>query len=128
MDCTFGCIGLGTCAKACPHNAISIENGVAYVHDEICVGCGQCVAKCPRNLISIITADQKYYVGCSSKAKGGEVRKICTAGCIGCMLCVKNCPYEAITVVDNLARIDYSKCQNCGKCAEVCHRKIIVVK
>lgn len=128
LDCTFGCIGLGTCAKTCPYGAITIENGVAFVHDEICVGCGQCVAKCPRNIISIVSADQKYYVGCNSKAKGAEVRKVCNAGCIGCMLCVKNCPYEAISVVDNLARIDYSKCQNCGKCAEVCPRKIIINK
>ena len=128
LDCTFGCIGLGSCAATCPYGAISVDNGVAIVNDDICVGCGKCVAKCPRGLIAIVPSDQKHFVSCNSKAKGAEVRKICTAGCIGCMLCVKNCEFEAISVVDNLARIDYTKCQNCGKCAEVCPRKIISIK
>ena len=30
-----------------------------------------------------------------------------------------------VTVTDNVARIDYSKCKNCGICASVCPRKII---
>ena len=38
------------------------------------------------------------------------------------------CPVEgkAIHVNDNLAKIDYSKCISCGKCVEVCPRKIII--
>ncbi|MDD4694717.1 MAG: 4Fe-4S binding protein, partial [Firmicutes bacterium] len=29
-------------------------------------------------------------------------------------------------VVDNLARVDYDKCTNCGKCVEVCPVNVIV--
>lgn len=35
-------------------------------------------------------------------------------------MCEKNCPKDAIHVEDNLARIDYEKCINCGKCVSVC--------
>ena len=125
LECTFGCLGYGSCAKVCPNDAISIVDGKAVVNSDACIACGKCVGACPRNIIAIVPANNKTHVACVSKAKGGEVRKICQVGCIGCGICVKNCPHEAITVVDNVARIDYSKCQDCGKCAEVCPRKII---
>ena len=50
---------------------------------------------------------------------------VCDAGCIGCKLCTKVCASNAITVENNLAKIDYNKCINCGKCAEKCPVKII---
>ena len=125
LECNFGCLGYGSCAKVCPNDAISIVDGKAVVNSDACIACGKCVGACPRNIIAIVPANNKTHVACVSKAKGGEVRKICQVGCIGCGICVKNCPHEAISVVDNVARIDYSKCQDCGKCAEVCPRKII---
>ena len=126
LECTFGCLGLGSCVKACKYNAIHVENGVAVVHADNCVACGACVAACPRHLISIVSEKQDVFVSCSSKLKGAELRKICNIGCIGCGLCTKKCPTGAITVTDNLASIDYSKCINCGACAEVCPRHLIV--
>jgi len=125
LECTYGCLGYGSCAKVCPNDAISIKDGVAVVDPDACISCGKCVNACPRGIIAIVPANNKTHVACVSKAKGGEVRKICQVGCIGCGICAKNCPHEAITVVDFVARIDYSKCQDCGKCAEVCPRKII---
>ena len=40
--------------------------------------------------------------------------------CQGCGTCVTACRNHAITMVDNIARIDYSKCATCGYCARVC--------
>ena len=45
--------------------------------------------------------------------------------CIGCMKCARECPAQAITVSENLARIDYTKCTNCGHCVEACPVKCI---
>lgn len=124
-SCNHGCLGLGSCVKACPFDAIYIENGIAVVDKEKCKACGKCIARCPKQLIEMVPYKMKYLVECSSKDKGKDVMKACKVGCIGCKKCEKECPREAISVIDNVAHIDYSKCINCGKCARVCPKGII---
>ncbi|NLK26749.1 MAG: RnfABCDGE type electron transport complex subunit B [Clostridiales bacterium] len=126
--CGFGCMGLGSCVKVCAFDAIHIVDGVAYVDKEKCTGCSKCVVECPNNLIELVPVKSKTIVACSSLDKGKDVKSYCTIGCIGCKLCVKNCEYDAIHVENNLAKIDYSKCTNCGKCAAVCPTKVIQVQ
>lgn len=126
--CNYGCLGEGSCVKACPFNAIHIENGVAVVDKEDCKACGKCVAVCPKHLIELIPYKQKCMVQCSSKDLGKDVMKNCSVGCIGCGICAKNCHFEAITVEDHLAHIDVSRCKNCTLCAQKCPKKIITPK
>ena len=123
--CEFGCLGYGSCVKACQFDAISVIDGIAVVDKEKCVACGKCVATCPKNLIELIPYDSKYAVACSSKNKGPEVMKKCSVGCIGCGLCTKSCEYDAVSVSDFLAHIDQEKCAACGACAQKCPKKII---
>lgn len=118
--CTSGCLGYGDCVAVCPSNAISIIDGVAVVNQNICTGCGLCAKTCPNSLIAIRNRSQQYEVGCRSTAIGKVTRSVCSVGCIGCKMCEKKCPSGAITVEDNFARIDYSKCTNCGECAKAC--------
>ncbi|NLY50698.1 MAG: RnfABCDGE type electron transport complex subunit B [Firmicutes bacterium] len=125
--CTFGCVGLGNCVRACPFGALSLaENGLPVVDAEKCTGCGICVEACPKGLMTLIPERSKVYVACSSKAPGREVRQTCQVGCIACRICEKTCEFDAIHVVDNIASIDYDKCTNCGRCAEKCPQKIII--
>ena len=124
-SCKYGCLGLGSCAKVCDKNAISIINGVAVVDRDKCGACGQCVSECPKHIIDLVNADVSYAVSCKSKDKGKKVKAVCSVGCIGCGLCVKVCLAEAIVLKDNLAVIDSEKCANCGMCAEKCPQKII---
>lgn len=123
--CAFGCIGLGTCVKACPFGAMSIENGLAKVDRELCVGCMKCAEVCPKHLIINIPYKSKVTIPCNSTEKGALLRKQCDVGCIGCKLCEKECPFDAIKIENNIAVIDHSKCVSCGKCVAKCPRKII---
>ena len=123
--CNYGCMGFGSCVKACPFDAIHIVNGVAVVDREACKACGKCVAACPRHLIELVPESATYAVRCSSHDRGAAVKKVCKAGCLACKLCEKQCESGAITVENNVAHIDYEKCTNCGKCAEKCPAGII---
>lgn len=125
-SCNYGCLGFGSCVKACPFEAIHIVDGIAVVDKEACKACGKCVAACPKNLISLVPYDAKHIVACSSQDKGPVAMKACEVPCIGCGLCKKNCPSGAIEIVDLHAVIDQEKCTKCGKCAEVCPKKCIV--
>ncbi len=89
-NCTYGCLGLGSCVGACPFGALTMdENGLPVVDEDKCTGCGLCSKECPRNIIRIIPRSQKVYAGCVSKDKGKSVRNICDVGCFGCGICAK---------------------------------------
>ena len=123
--CKYGCLGFGTCVKACPFDAIHVEDGIAIVDDEKCKACGKCIAVCPKNLIELVPYKADYVVNCNSKDKGKAVMDVCSVGCIGCGLCAKNCASGAIVMENNLAHIDQDKCVGCGVCATKCPKKII---
>lgn len=125
-SCNYGCLGYGSCVKACPFDAIHVVNGIAVVDKEACKACGKCVAACPKNLIELIPYEAKYVVACSSKEKGPVTMKECSVGCIGCTLCAKNCPNDAVKIENFLSVIDQEKCEGCGICMEKCPKKSIV--
>ncbi|MDQ7794832.1 MAG: Fe-S cluster domain-containing protein [bacterium] len=125
--CTYGCLGMGSCVRACAFDAIYMDrNRLPRVVEDRCTGCGKCVKACPRRVIVMGPVSRQVHIVCNSRDRGPVVRKVCTVGCIACRLCVKECPREAITFEDNLARIDYTRCDNCGLCVAKCPTKCIV--
>jgi Na+-translocating ferredoxin:NAD+ oxidoreductase RNF subunit RnfB len=123
--CAYGCLGFGTCVKACPFDAIHIVNGVAKVDKEQCKACSKCVAACPKHLIQLVPENAPSLVQCSSHDMAKKVMEACKVGCRGCTLCAKVCPEGAITMDNFLAVIDPEKCTGCGLCKEKCPAKII---
>lgn len=124
-ECSYGCLGFGDCASVCPFEAIKMKDELPEVDINKCTACGKCVAACPKNLFVLAPVEKEYYVKCNSKDPGRVVAKACKRGCIACGKCVKACPVAAIALTDNLAAIDYAKCENHGKCFEVCPTKCI---
>lgn len=127
--CVYGCIGFATCAKVCPFGAIWMnEEDLPVVDEDKCTACGKCVTACPKKLFSLVPVEKKYAVRCKSLDLGKVVLGACSVGCIACGKCVKACPVGAIKVIDNLALIDYTKCENKGECFKVCPTKAIAEK
>jgi Na+-translocating ferredoxin:NAD+ oxidoreductase RNF subunit RnfB len=128
--CAYGCLGLSSCAKACPFGAITMsQTRLPVVDADKCIACGICVRTCPRDLISLLAVDYKVYLGCSSHDRGKDVKDICSTGCISCGLCVKNDPFQATQLVNNLPVLDFEKAGgDFRKGAEVCPTNAFVVE
>ena len=122
--CRYACLGFGECEKACPFDAITMEDNFPVVDPDLCVGCGTCVRTCPKNIIELIPLNARVWVPCSTRDPGKIVKQVCGAGCISCKICVKECPAEAVSMKDNLIQIDHEKCMEYGPdCGEVCVEK-----
>ena len=49
--CGAACIGCGICVKTCTHDAIVLENNIAYIDFAKCKLCRECEAMCPTGAI-----------------------------------------------------------------------------
>lgn len=120
--CKYACLGLGTCVRACPFDAIHIDENkkIAVVDEDKCQSCGKCVAACPKNVLELLPVKQPVQLLCRAAERGKLVSDNCKIGCIGCTRCEKACKFGAITMVNNLPVIDREKCRGCMMCAEAC--------
>ena len=128
-ECKSGCVGVGSCIKACKYDAMKLENGKVVIDPEKCNGCGDCAKAdvCPQGLIRMIPKDATTFIPCSStEPEEDVVRATCGYGCIACGECERACPEGAVTIQDNHAVIDYEKCIDCGQCRDNCPRHCIV--
>lgn len=121
-SCKYACLGLGTCVRACPFDAVSIDpyKKIAVVNHDKCQSCGKCVEVCPKHVIQLQPADLPVRIMCRAAEQGILVSDNCRVGCIGCESCKNACKFDAITMDGHLPRIDYSKCRGCMMCAEAC--------
>ena len=125
--CTDGCLGLGSCVRACPFNALSIASGrIAAVNPQKCNGCGKCVPACPRGIIEIIPRVYKIFLACANHDFGMKVKKYCTVGCTACAECVRCTPSGAISIADNLPVLDYTQEENFIVAANKCPSRCFV--
>ena len=127
LECSFGCLGFGSCVSACQFGAMSIgPNGAAVVDPDKCTACMACAAACPRKLIVSVPVSKKVRVTCANQDKGKGTMSVCNNSCIGCGLCQRECKKDAIHVVNGVAVIDYDKCVGCKLCTKVCPRDAIL--
>lgn len=128
--CPFACVGLGTCERACPVNAISMINGRPVVDPDKCVACGICVKVCPRDVLTLAPYPGRVQVYCRNTNPPKVKRKMCPSACIGCSICQKKCPHDAIEMKDSVAVVHHEKCPpDCPRpCVEKCPTKAILAR
>ncbi len=123
--CPGGCLGLGSCERACPFGAIEMTSeNLAIISREKCTGCEKCVAVCPRQVIKMAPLHATTHVLCNSHDKGAVVRKYCQVGCIGCHICKKTVP-DAYAVENFLATVVYEHHEQAAEAIEKCPTKCI---
>lgn len=58
--CKIGCLGLGSCARACPFDAIVMgPENLPVVIAEKCTGCGTCERVCPKHIITLSSVTRR---------------------------------------------------------------------
>jgi len=128
--CRIGCLGLGTCAAACPFDAITMgPDNLPVVDEEKCTGCGTCERVCPKHIINLSSVTRRI------------LREYTTAECT--TPCQRRCPagidireyIRQITLGDYRRSVQVIKERNpfptvigriCPRpCEEDCRRKYI---
>lgn len=126
-SCTYGCLGYGDCARACPFDALHLnKNNLPVVEESKCTACGNCVTECPKHLFSIHPVSHQLWVACSTHMRGKEAKEACAAACIGCGSCARTLP-DVIVMQQNLPVVDYSRNDQASQAAiEKCPTGAIV--
>jgi electron transport complex protein RnfB len=123
--CVYGCLGLGSCARACPFGAIEMRaDHLAVVHPELCVGCGQCVTACPRRIIKLVPKNAPLHVFCSSPERAPVKRRVCSTACIGCRKCVRAAEEKQMFINRFLASVNYQNPPE-AEIAAVCPTRVL---
>jgi len=80
-ECPIGCIGLGSCIKACPFGALSMgDDDLPVVHEDICTGCGTCVRTCPRGIITLTSVTNRILGEYTTDECTAPCQRTCPAG------------------------------------------------
>ena len=79
--CTIGCLGLGTCAKVCPFDAISMgPEGLPVVDEKKCTGCGTCERVCPKHIITLSSTTRRLMREYTTDECTTPCQRSCPAG------------------------------------------------
>lgn len=106
--CSWGCLGLGDCAKACDFGAITMnDNALPVVDTEKCTACNDCVIECPKGLFELMPIGQKLIVQCRSLLEGDLAESKCSVACTACSRCVADSAPDVISIINNLAVVNY---------------------
>jgi RnfABCDGE-type electron transport complex B subunit len=79
--CNIGCLGLGTCAAACPFNAIVMgPHGLPVVDEVKCTGCGTCERICPKHIITLSSVTRRILKEYTTEDCTTPCQRACPAG------------------------------------------------
>ena len=109
LECSWGCLGLADCVRACTFDAMEMNAWrLPVVNVDKCTACGDCVTACPRNLIALEPVAHRLIVQCSAPLAAEAARRICSAACDACGRCASDAAPGLVRMVGNLPVVDYS--------------------
>ncbi len=80
-ECTIGCLGLGTCERACPFDAIKMgEDNLPVVDEEKCTGCASCEKVCPKHIITLSSKTRRILKEYTVEDCTTPCQRACPAG------------------------------------------------
>ena len=79
--CTIGCLGLGTCVRSCPFNALAMgPEGLPVVDPKRCTGCGTCERVCPKHIITLSSVTRRILREYTTEECTTPCQRACPAG------------------------------------------------
>ncbi len=79
--CSIGCLGLGSCVKACQFGALSMgPDGLPVVDEERCTGCGACERTCPKGIINLLSVTRRILREYTTGMCTTPCQRACPAG------------------------------------------------
>ena len=79
--CTIGCLGLGTCVRACLFDALSMgPEGLPVVDPKKCTGCGACERICPKQIIHLSSVTRRIIREYTTQECTTPCQRACPAG------------------------------------------------
>jgi len=79
--CSVGCLGLGTCVRACPFDALSMgPDGLPEVNQKKCTGCGTCERVCPKGIIRMSSVTRRIMREYTTEECTTPCQRACPAG------------------------------------------------
>lgn len=80
-ECPVGCLGLGTCVKACPFDALSMgPDNLPVVDLDKCTGCGTCERICPKHIITLSSYSRRIQHEYKTDECSAPCQRECPAG------------------------------------------------
>lgn len=79
--CPVGCLGLGTCVRACPFGALSMgPDHLPVVDADLCTGCGTCERVCPKHIITLTSNSRRIQQEYTTDQCSAPCQRACPAG------------------------------------------------
>ena len=79
--CPIGCLGLGTCVRACPFDALSMgPDNLPVVNLDRCTGCGTCERICPKHIITLTSHTRRVQGEYTTDGCTAPCQRTCPAG------------------------------------------------
>ena len=112
LGCSWGCLGLGDCERACTFDAIRMnDDSLPSVEPAPCTACGDCVDVCPQDLFVLVPTSHKLFVQCNSPLAGEAALRGCRVACDACGRCAADAPAGTVEMLAGLPVVHYDRAE-----------------